>query len=606
MRKLLFCALISAPVAAQAGNVKASSELKDGDGVTHNADLAFDGLLSTAWAEAEPGPGDGAWLELKLDKPTELHSVSVWPYNLDNGAQSAREYGRAKTLTVTVTTKDQPVVVQVKVPDVVKDGPQRIDVPLPAATTGLAVRVTIDEGVAGYLYDGTYIAEVALDFTAADQPPAVQKVAEWAASDAAKTVREKNKDTVVGWFETVANAELGDMETTRKIMAQAIDGAPFVRDHAKSVPQGWRIQAIPPDDVAIEALLKLKNPNAIPAILDASLRTTGKRQRELTGRVEYFQAYAELLGGGRKVIAPWGETGWEPGALQSYGEPLALIIDQLGAVYVADPGNSRVQRFDEHGNVVASWGGEAAITDQWFKNGRKYYVSGGTPGDGPGKFDNAIDITRVPGKHADGFAVLDSLGRVQVFDSSGAPTISWKVRTDDALEPGVGGSAFLEMCGSRLTVVWESTVFVYSLTGEELGKFDLTDGTPNNATALPGGKLGVMFADQLIGYNLDGFRYGSLLTGAERGEGFEDWDATLDLDGKLWVLTDTGLAIKYKKPGHVDYVVTVSKDPYDLPRFTVKDDALWITDHDHVVKIDALAIHTKDLVAAEDAKKAGK
>ena len=46
----------------------------------------------------------------------------------------------------------------------------------------------------------------------------------------------------------------------------SLDGAPFLRRQVQSlVPMGYRVQALQPDTVAIEALLKLKDSNC-PAV----------------------------------------------------------------------------------------------------------------------------------------------------------------------------------------------------------------------------------------------------------------------------------------------------------------------------------------------------
>ncbi len=584
---------------------KASSELKNADGVKFPAANAFDGSLATAWSEAEDGAA-GAWIELKLDKPAEIGSVSVWPGNLVDGRKSLKEYGRPKSMTVVVSTKGEPVTVQVVVPDLVTDGPQRMDIALPEPVEATGVRVTIDDGGDGYVYSGTYIAEIGFDLGRSSQPEAVDKQREWLAGTASESARKKNEDAVIGWYELAANAPLGDVAILSKIMGQAADGAPFARDHAKNVPLGWRMQAIPADETAIDALLKLKNPNAIPAMALAALRTPGKRGRELSEQVEYFEAYAEMLGGGRKNVPAWGDTGWEGGALRAYGEPLPVIVDVSGNVLVADVGNSRVQRFGERGVVDKAWGGaEPGITDAWFPSRRKFYVSGAAPGDEAGRFELPVDLTRVPGKDADGFAVLDARGRVRVFDEAGAPKASWKLRTDDVVDSGVGGAAFLEFVGGKLVASWADEAFVYTLEGEEVAKFKITDGSPNGATALKGGKVGFILADKLVMYSLDGFRHGEVQgSGAERGEGYEDWDATLDLKAKLWFLTDEGTLIKYKKPGKVDWAVQIEGAPFDHPRIAVKDDVVWVADRDHVTRVDALELHLKIVAAAEAAKAA--
>ena len=65
----------------------ASSTLKNEDG-THRASNTVDGLLSTGWSEGIYGNGEGEWLELKLNKTTEIKTLSLWPGNFKKGKRS--------------------------------------------------------------------------------------------------------------------------------------------------------------------------------------------------------------------------------------------------------------------------------------------------------------------------------------------------------------------------------------------------------------------------------------------------------------------------------------------------------------------------------------
>jgi hypothetical protein len=96
-----FALIAAAPGSAWAGTATASSTMADAAG-KHTADLAFDGLLGTGWAEAELGVGGGSWLEVDLGAATTLESVSVWPGNLEKGERTFREYGRPKVIQVWV------------------------------------------------------------------------------------------------------------------------------------------------------------------------------------------------------------------------------------------------------------------------------------------------------------------------------------------------------------------------------------------------------------------------------------------------------------------------------------------------------------------------
>jgi hypothetical protein len=165
------------------------------------------------------------------------------------------------------------------------------------------------------------------------------------------------------------------------------------------------------------------------------------------------------------------------------------------------------------------------------------------------------------------------------------------------LIPGVGGQAYLLVSGGNLVVVWKDNAWVFGPSGDEIDKWDLTDGVPSAATTLKNGKLVLAYGDQLVMYSIDGWRHGSVL-GETLPDGFEAWDVALDEDGRLWVVTDTGWAIKYKKPGKVDYQVRLSDDGFILPRIAVRDDTVYVTHGDAVHVYDALELKRKAEVAS--------
>ena len=77
----------------------ASSTLKDENG-THRPSHAVDGLLSTGWSEGVSGNGVGEWFELKLNKKTDIQTLSIWPGNYQKGKRSFREYARPKIISI--------------------------------------------------------------------------------------------------------------------------------------------------------------------------------------------------------------------------------------------------------------------------------------------------------------------------------------------------------------------------------------------------------------------------------------------------------------------------------------------------------------------------
>ena len=597
LRGLALATALAMAGSAQAGWVKASSELKDDDGAKHGASLAFDGLLQTGWAEGEVGSGDGSWVEVHLDSVTDVHSVSIWPGNLTKGERSIKEYGRPQNVTITLSGGGEEVTVEERLPDLAKVGPQRIDIPIVGKAK--TVRVTIDTALEGYVFPDTYLAEVAVNFVMGHVPSQVSALDGWLTSAAGEKAKTSSKDEVVGLFEKISGEQFGDSESLAVLMDWAADGAPYLRDRvSRTVPYGYRVQAIPPDPVAVDALLKLKDSNAIPAIEMASLRLHGDKAVALAQKAEMFHAYQEMVSGGRRNIQAWGTEGWERGALRGFGEPLAVQVDRFGDVYVADLANHRVQRFgSERGTVDQVWGSpEPDITNVWVEGNRPFYAAGAAPGKGGGQFQLPLDIAMIPGKDGDGFVVLDGTGRVQVFDETGDPLISWDVRSDNRIDAGVGGEAYVEYAKGEIVVIWVDEAFVYSVEGEELSNWVVEDGVPNGTMVFKNGKIGMVFGNQLVMYSTDGFRHGGLL-GDELGVGFEAMDATVDEKGKLWIVTDTGWVHKYKRPGKIHYKVPVADFSLKLPRIAAYNDYVYVTERDRILALDAL--ETKSRLEAE-------
>ncbi|RME22036.1 MAG: hypothetical protein D6798_16770 [Deltaproteobacteria bacterium] len=573
---LLVPALCSSLASAAGVSASSTGETEDG---RHPASLAVDGLLTTAWA-AEGGDDAGPqWIELDLGRPTELHGVSLWGGNIAQGTRSFREYGRPRVVRILVDGKE------VAGPVRLQDEVARVDIPVEA--TGRRVRVVIDESFKGYVFDPVFVAEVAINFP--DLGSHGQSWQAWLQSPAAARKQEAFEQELRERYDAYKADEFGDRDALAWIMDAAAEGAPYIRQEAqRRVPIGFRAQAIPSSEEARIALRKLKDPNAIPALEMAMLRSTGEEAERIRDTVEIFRAYQELIGNQNRTAPPWGETGFWRGALQSFGEPLAIERDAEGNLYVADTGNNRVQRFGENGLVNRTWGPPPEITDTWFQEGRPYYVSGSRPGDEPGAFLNPLDVELIPGKDGTGFAVLDAAGRVQVFDASGAVTAAWTVDADNLPDPGVGGEGYLAWSPKRgrLYAFLEDTCHVFDLEGTELDSFEIEDGTPSAVEILPNGRLLLAFRGEVVRYD-DGFRHSVVIDEQQLGRGFEDLDLSLDEKGRVWVVTDDAVAYRFKKPGKLDYQVRLRDHSLSRPRFAVYDDMLWITTEDHIEVIDA-------------------
>lgn len=598
---LLTAAPLLAATPAMAATPRASSELTDSEGDRHPASHAFDGLLGTGWAEGEDGSGEGSWIELPFGRPVDVTSVSIWPGNLSQGQRSVREYGRPRTITITLFAVDGTEVThEERLPDGRNErtGPQRVDIPIEA--TARRLRVTLDDVYEGGVFTHTFVAEIGVNFVDGANPKIVESLNAYQQSAAGQRAKEANHEEAAELFTAIQSAEFGDRDAMNELIDRAGDGPPYLRKQLRRVPYGFRVQALPPDESALTALQKLRDANAVPAFEMAALRSSGKQQQLYEIQAEYLDALGELMGGGDRNIPVWGQPGWEPGALRSHDEPINLEVDQWGELYVADLGNHRVMRFTPEGRHNKIWGAKPGISNVWFDGTRSYHVVGAEPGDKPGQFSNPIDVDLIPGKEGDGFVTLDATGQVQIFSEEGRPLRSWSVRSRHKVRPNVGGEGYVAYVGHRILVIWRNEVFVYNDQAEELETFKLDDGAPNGAEVLKNGKLALIFADELIQYSTDGFRHGTLMKASDLGPGIESWDVTLDEKRKLWAITDTGLLAKYKRPGKLDFMVDVSDIDLINPRLAVFDGIAYITDRDRILKVDALKLKKEKELAENE------
>lgn len=587
------------PGVATAAPPRASSEATDAEGVKHPAAHAFDGLLSTGWAEGALGDGAGAWIELRFDAPVDIASVSIFPGWLGGPNRALREHGRPKLVTLTFEVAGgEPVVKQERLLDPGEKGPLRHDV-LIDVPKAKSVKLTIDEAFSGGLYSDTYVAEIALNLVGGAPPRPVVDVATWLASEPGQKAANAQRDAAVALFDVISGSEFGDRDKLQQLMDWAADGAPYLRERAAKVPAGFKLSAVQPDKTSIEALLKLKDANAIPAVERAALRSTGTLADDLMRRAKMFDAYQDLLGGAKRAAPPWGAPGIGKGALQALGEPLDIVLDAFGGLYVADTGNHRVNRYDlATGNFTKSWGApEPQITEVWFYKTREAYAAGAAPGEEAGQFVNPVDLAVVTGKEGDGLLVLDAKARVTWIDPAGKVAKVQQLDTEGPIGPGIGGEGHVLYGKGKVVVVWGNEGHVLSAEdGSPLGKFTIEDGAPTSAVMFPNGKLGLVFGSQLILYSTDGFRHGDLL-GDSLGTGFESWAVTLDEDGRLWALLDTGEVVKFKKPGKVDFRARIADWSLEVPRFAVSDDRVFVTTRDSILRVDALEASARGAAA---------
>ena len=103
-----------------------------------------------------------------------------------------------------------------------------------------------------------------------------------------------------------------------------------------------------------------------------------------------------------------------------------------------------------------------------------------------------------------------------------------------------------------------------------------------------GKQLMMAYGDEIILYNTDGFRFGTIIDLGEYTSGFESVDMTLDEDRRLWVITDTGWVYKFKKPGKLEFSIRITERPLIHPRIAVYDGIMYMTSNNVIERVDVL------------------
>src|SRR5262249_23361974 len=142
-------------------------------------------------------------------------------------------------------------------------------------------------------------------------------------------------------------------------------------------------------------------PFRVPHVMGARARTgisMGRRCRARVGRARMTMAAvgASTLALGvataHAVLVPLGMFGSQGSGAGQFQTPIGVAVAPTnGAVYVADSGNARVQKFDANGNFVAAWGW--GVTDgQAHSEVCTANCQAGIAGSGPGQFSNPTSI----------------------------------------------------------------------------------------------------------------------------------------------------------------------------------------------------------------------
>jgi DNA-binding beta-propeller fold protein YncE len=145
----------------------------------------------------------------------------------------------------------------------------------------------------------------------------------------------------------------------------------------------------------------------------------------------------QKFAGDGTFVSQWGS----PGSREAqFKQPVGVAVDSRGYVYVADSGNNRIQKFDSNGAFVARWG--------------EY-------GSGNGQFDDPVAVATDPFRNV---YVADSGNyRVQIFESDGT-----FISMLDGVEAGIAS-----LIPMGVAVDPEGNIFIADSMSQRILKFDI-------------------------------------------------------------------------------------------------------------------------------------
>ena len=567
------------------------------DGMKHVASHVVDGRLDTVWADGAISNGVGSWIELDLSTTTKIDTLSIWPSSFVKGKKDWNEYSRPKLIQLHVDGNvfGDPI----RLLDVA--GPVHLDI----GTKGRKIRIEILESYEGGVYKELVISEIAINFFTEESAGILKRWDEYLKSKNAQKFQEKSDVKVEELFFAYQDAD-GDRESLRLLMEIAGEGPEWKRQKVSSyVPEGYRLQAIEPDPKALEALRKLRDSNAIPALENAAYRSNGFLYKKLMRDAEYYYALRELTGGPNRNVPAWGTSGWSQGEMQGFGEPLAIEMNPLGQVMVADTGNHRISFYDEKGLVQSTWGiTEPSITDVWLSQGRPWYVAGATPKLEGNGISSPLDVVVLPKKVKkevtfEGY-VLNGDGSIVHLNSEGQLLSRGITNPSLGVVSGMGGTGYLAyiskkhiicaiiqtegICLQERKRTEEDIGIETELVLEEVSRFEITssDGMPSAVEVVKGSKMYISFVNQIVHYSYDGFRNKVVVSKDILGSNFEYMDVTVDEKGTMWVLTDASELYQFSASGTLLDKMTIERFSLKHPRIAMHDEMLYVSSEDQI------------------------
>ena len=219
-----------------------------------------------------------------------------------------------------------------------------------------------------------------------------------------------------------------------------------------------------------------------------------------------------------KFVTHWGHSGSGNGQLYI---PASVAVDSLGNVYVADAGNSRIQKFSSTGIFLAKWG---------------------SVGDGDGQFYSLSDLA----VDSSGNVYVADYDRIQKFNSTGTFLAKWGSYGEEDGQFKHPEGVAVDLSGNVYVVDYgNSRIQKFSSNGTFLGKWG-AEGTEDGQFEGPSGiavdSSGNVYVADINNNRIQKFNStGTFLAkwgseGEENGQFVYPYGVAVDLSGNVYVV----------------------------------------------------------------------
>lgn len=551
------------------GNVRvtASSSAKEGNRLL-NPEAAFDGDLASVWQEGAAGGGNGEWLQVEFKTPRPLSSMTIFGGHFASST-TFFEHNHLAEADLEVEHKTGTEKLSLLFPD--RYEPLRVELRREVKRLRLMIR----RQHAGSVYSDGRIAELAFNLDVKD-PAIVSALDAWKRSKAGEATLGAYKSQLEA---AQLRAGAGERGALQPLLEAVRRGPEPVRAWLlKLVPLGSLLTYLDPDPDAIEALKKLGSLEAVSALEQAAFLVDEVDVPAIRRLASFLRATAELKRPPRTSLPRFGTPGYEPGALQSNGVPLALAADKDDYVFVADVANNRVQRFDPDGRFERSTGSSPILQERFLDQDVLFYVAGNRPGVGPGQFTQPLAVAA---GSKDRIAVLDASQRLTLLDFDLHALETWCLPEALGLElvPEQDLPRLLWL-KNRLYVFWGLHGLVYDERGKLSRSYKLE--RPARAVAGVDRVIVVHHGGRVLQrYGLDGVHFGEFASLPE-GEPAEGLDLAFGPDKRLYIHSDHGTLYRYDIKGKLLGSAPSFENPAPPYRLTVGQLNLWLTSQDRI------------------------